>query len=210
MRTFPFASLALAFALAPAAQAHEVWIERDASGPARIYLGEPAEAVPPGGDPEFAKLKTPKLLAVSAPLTRNADHLAVAAPADADLRLTDDTVFAPWKTASGALEGAVFHAREGLRDPSAKLDFEIVPAGAGRFTVIYAGKPLGDASVVAVNPDKWSKSFKTDANGQLVLPASAKGRYIIAARHAVDGPRTIQGQAVAKVHHVSTLTFVNP
>lgn len=45
--------------------AHEVWIERDGNGPARIYLGEPAEAVPEGGDPEFPKLKTPTLFSDS-------------------------------------------------------------------------------------------------------------------------------------------------
>ena len=42
------------------------------------------------------------------------------------------------------------------------------------------------------------------------LGLGERGRYILAASHAVDGPRTIQGQTVAKVHHVSTLTFVNP
>ena len=37
--TMMFAALILA---APAA-AHEIWVERDGNGPARIYLGEPAQ-----------------------------------------------------------------------------------------------------------------------------------------------------------------------
>ena len=53
--------------LAGTAQAHEVWVERDGAGPARIYLGEPAEALPPGGDPEFANLKTPRVLSKKRP-----------------------------------------------------------------------------------------------------------------------------------------------
>lgn len=32
---------ALALCLPAAAAAHEVWVERDGAGPARIYLGEP-------------------------------------------------------------------------------------------------------------------------------------------------------------------------
>jgi hypothetical protein len=37
-----FATTAAALLALPAA-AHEVWIERDAAGPARVYLGEPAD-----------------------------------------------------------------------------------------------------------------------------------------------------------------------
>ena len=54
-------------------------IERDGDGPARIYLGEPAEALPEGGDPEFAKLKAPKLLgaAAAAPARKAGEDPAV-------------------------------------------------------------------------------------------------------------------------------------
>mgnify|MGYP004541680101 CR=1 FL=1 len=60
MRKFLLAALALSIPVA--AQAHEVWIERDGAGPARIYLGEPAETQPEGGDPEFPKLKAPRIV----------------------------------------------------------------------------------------------------------------------------------------------------
>lgn len=36
--------LGLLMSLASSAQAHEVWIERDPGGPARIYLGKPLPA----------------------------------------------------------------------------------------------------------------------------------------------------------------------
>ena len=47
MKAWPFALLAL-ITLPVSAQAHEIWVERDGNGPARIYLGEPAEALPEG------------------------------------------------------------------------------------------------------------------------------------------------------------------
>src|SRR3546814_5760859 len=64
--------------LASPATAHEVWAERDAAGPARIYLGEPADPVPAAGDPEFSKLTAPRLIgadgAKPAALVRRANH----------------------------------------------------------------------------------------------------------------------------------------
>ncbi|MBO9528183.1 MAG: DUF4198 domain-containing protein, partial [Sphingobium yanoikuyae] len=60
MKTLLLAAAAMLIA-APAA-AHEVWVEKDAKGPARIYLGEPNEAVPAAGDPEFPKLQKPQLV----------------------------------------------------------------------------------------------------------------------------------------------------
>ena len=50
-------SALLAIACLPAmAQAHEVWVERDGAGPARIYLGEPGDPLPEGGDPDLESL----------------------------------------------------------------------------------------------------------------------------------------------------------
>ncbi|WP_235037859.1 MULTISPECIES: hypothetical protein [unclassified Novosphingobium] len=72
-----------------------MWIERDGTGPACIYLGEPGEVLPVGGDREFDHLKTPKLLPDSkATMARKAGYLEVTVPAG-DGRLHDDTVFAP-------------------------------------------------------------------------------------------------------------------
>lgn len=36
------------------------------------------------------------------------------------------------------------------------------------------------------------------------------GRYLVSASHTVEGARTLGGKQVAKVIHVSTLTFVAP
>ena len=71
MKTLFLAAIAMLAAI-PAA-AHEVWIERDGTGPARIYLGEPAEAVPADGDPEWHHLQKPQLIGATGTLTRPFD-----------------------------------------------------------------------------------------------------------------------------------------
>lgn len=200
--------------LASPAAAHEVWLERDGSGPARVYLGEPAEPVPPGGDPEFANLKAPVVFTASvdkpATLTRKTDHLEAAVSGLGDVRLVDSSVFAPWKGDTGELEGAMFHARAGRSETRTALDLEIAPVApdSDAFVVAYKGKPLADANVTLINPERWSKSFKTDAAGKVTVPTSWNGRYLLAVNHAAAEPAKIQGQDVTKIHHVSTLTFV--
>jgi hypothetical protein len=191
-----------------AAEAHEVWIERDANGPARIYLGEPGDALPEGGDPEFEKLKAPKLLAgSSAAMVRKAGYLEVETPAG-DVRAWDDTVFAPWD-AEGKKEGVVYYARAGRSDTRALLPFEIVPASAGasRFVVMRDGKPVAGAKVVVITPEKWSKTMVADASGALEVPVRETGRYLLSATQK-EGAATLPGGAVDAVHRITTTTFV--
>ena len=165
MKAFPLALLAL-IGLTATAQAHEIWVERDAAGPARIYLGEPGDTLPEGGDPEFEKLKSPKLVpATQAAQARKAGYIEVAAPAG-DVRVTDDSVFEPWGE-DGKKQGVIYYARAGRADTKAVLPLEIVPTapGADSFTLIRDGKPVPAAKILAISPDKWSKSFTTDAQG---------------------------------------------
>lgn len=209
------AALAVCAVALPAA-AHEVWLERDAVGPVRVYLGEPAQPVPPGGDPEFPKLKAPLVFTASrdapAALTRKADHLEAAVTGAGDVRLHDAAVFEPWEGENKTYEAAVFHARAGRTETRTALDLEITPvaAGADAFIVVFKGKPLADTDVTLINPDRWSKTFKTDASGRLDIPTSWSGRYLLAVSHEADAATKIDGKDVSKLHHVSTLTFVKP
>jgi uncharacterized GH25 family protein len=202
--------IAAALLAAPAA-AHEVWVERDATGPARIYLGEPADPVPAAGDPEFPKLQKPQLVgaAASPALTRRANHIEAAVAGAGDVRVRDDTVFAPWD-GEGGKQGAVFYARAGRSETAAKLDLELVPvaAQADRFTLMFRGKPLPAAKVTVISPERWQKSFETDAAGALAVPELGRGRYLLSAAHTEKAPGKVAGQDVASVMHISTLTFV--
>ncbi|NIJ20136.1 hypothetical protein FHS95_001828 [Sphingomonas naasensis] len=207
MKRLILAAMMLGFA--GAAQAHEVWVERDGNGPVRIYLGEPGDALPEGGDPEFARLKAPRLVShPAASLVRKAGYLE-ATVAAGDVRVLDDNVFEPWD-AEGKKEGVVYYARAGRSEPRAALPFEIVPieAGSNRFTVMRDGKAVPGAKVVVITPDKWSKTFVADGRGGLDIPIRENGRYLLSATIKDTTPTALPGGKVDAVHHITTTTFV--
>lgn len=208
MKAKYLAPLALAI-LAPSVQAHEVWIERDGTGPARIYLGEPEEVLPPEGDPEFDHLKAPKLVPASkAPMTRKAGYLEVAVPAG-DVRAQDDSVFDPWGE-EGKKEAVAYYARAGRADARAVMPFEIAPASAGadRFVVVRDGKPVAGAEVTVISPDKWKKSLKTDAQGVVAVPVRGKGRYLLTTSQKDEGAFDTSVGKVAVLHRIATTSFL--
>lgn len=215
MKKWIVALLVVSSLSAPAA-AHEVWIERDGTGPARIYLGEPAEAVPDNGDPEFPKLKTPALFAGNldrpVPLVRRANHIEAVVSTPGDVRLVDDNVFDPWTGADGKLQGVVYHARAGRGETRHALDLEIVPLAAGgdNFVVLWQGSPVPGAKLTIIDPDRWAKYLVADNKGTITVPARGKGRYLLSTSHEVAGERTLSGKSVASTVHVSTLTYVAP
>lgn len=202
--------------LAVPATAHEVWIERDGDGPARIYLGEPADIVPEAGDPEFPNLKAPLVFqadrAKPATLARKTNHIEAAVSGPGDVRLADDKVFAPWEGEGGKWEGVVYYARAGRTETGTRLDLEIAPttAGADSFVLTWLGKPMPGAAVTVINADRWQKRFTTDAQGRIDVPVTTPGRYLVSASHTVDGARTLGEKQVSKTIHVSTLTFIEP
>jgi hypothetical protein len=210
-------ALIATLALAGPAAAHAVWLQEEAAGTVKVYLGEPAQPVPPNGDPEFPKLRTPMVFAgatrAASPLTRKADHIQAAVVTDADVRAFDPKVFAPWAVRNGAShEAAVYYARLGRTEPRAVLDFEVTPTapGSDHVTVMFKGQPLPEASVTVIDPDQWSKAMKTDAHGRLTIPGARSGRYIVEATHAEPGTFEVDGKTVSRLHHVSTLTFQKP
>lgn len=211
MKRALLSGLALA-CLALSAQAHEIWIERDGSGPVRVYFGEPAEDAPAAGDDELKRVVAPRIFGASgkaAAPTREGDHLVAALAGEGDAWLADDAVFEPWQGEGGTYEAVSYYARAGRQSTAAKLDFELVPnrPGSDVLTVLYRGKPLADAEVTVIDPRKWSKQLKSDAQGQVTLPALADGRHIVVASHKEAVQRQIAGKDVGTIHHISTLTF---
>jgi len=200
---------AAVLALAAPAQAHEVWVERDAGGPARIYLGEPGEVLPEGGDPEFHHLKAPRLVPASdAAQRRDAGFIEVAVP-DGDVRLIDDNVFEPWE-ADGKKEAVIYYARAGRAETRSLLPLEIAPVEAGgqQFVLLRGGKPVAASGLTVITPEKWSKTFTTDAEGRLAVPVREKGRYILTAAMKEEGDLKAGSQPVGVIHHITTTTFV--
>ena len=187
----PLLAVALS-SLAFIAQAHQVWLERDATGPARVYVGDADDAPDTGA--EVAELavttavfttdrKTPAALKVQP------DHLQAAVAGKGDVRLFNDQVWKPWTNKDGSMQGAIFSARAGRTETRAVNDYELVPvaAGSNTFTATFKGQPLAGKAVTVVSPQKWTKAFKTDAAGKLTVPAKEKGRYILISSHDVAG-----------------------
>lgn len=202
-----------ALLLAPVgiAQAHEVYIERDGGGPARIYLAEPEHPLPDGGDPAFSYLKKPTLVPAStAPQIRKAGYIEVNVPAG-DVRAWDDNVFAPWDE-EGKKAGAIYYARAGRAETRAAMPAEIVPVESGgtRFTITRDGKPAPGVGVKIVTPEKWLRTIVSDANGTLTVPLREKGRYLLAATIKEERERELPGGKVSIVQHITTTTFVVP
>lgn len=198
------------------ANAHEIWLEQDASGPARVFLGEPDYPVPPGGDKEFPRLKAPLVFrddpAKAATLTRRADHLEAAVPGTGDIRLRDAAIFDPERGEDGSYSARIYYAKAGRAETRAVLDFEIVPqrSGANDFQIMFKGAPAPREGVRIIRPDGWLKNIKSDDAGRFAVPAEPGGRYLIYVDHD-EKTDMLQGtMRVSKVTHVATLTFVQP
>lgn len=201
--------------LADAAVAHEVWLEQDAGGPARVFLGEPDYPRPAGADPEFPKLKAPLVFtddpSKPAALTRKADHVEAAVQGSGDVRLVDANVFEPDPTPDGGFTGRVYYARAGRSETRAALDFEVVPRSSGgdQFQILFKGQPVKEG-VRIINPEGWIKNIKSDAEGKFSVPTLWKGRYLVMVDHKDDAGAILFGKPVKSVTHITTITFTVP
>lgn len=207
--TFTLAVASLSLSL----QAHEIWIERDGSGPVRVYFGEPAQEMLDHGQDEIKRIVKPKVFGASATagtLQRaGSDHLHATLNGEGDAWLFDDQVFEPWQGEAGSYEAVSYYARAGRQSTSARLDLELVPTqpGGDVLTVLYRQQPLAAAEVTVIDPQKWQKTLKSDAQGRVKLPTLHRGRQILVVNHKEPVQRQIGGKSVALIHHISTLTF---
>ncbi len=199
-------------AFAIGAQAHQVWVERDATGPAKIYVGD-VDGDRDAGD-DVKKLEATTRVFGTDPkqtvkVVAKHDHLEADA-GKGDVRLINDQVWKPWKNKEGQLQAAVFNSRAGRTETSAALDFELVPvaANSNTFTLLFKGKPLANKNVTIVNPEQWTKGFKTDDAGRIEVPVAGKGRYILMSSHELKGDAEVGGEKVQKLSYTTTLSFV--
>lgn len=195
-----------------AASAHEIWLQREGEQ-VSIYVGD-ATGERDQGEAIAKLVPTSRLFAAdpgrTIPVTAHQDHLAATVKGSGDLRYYNDQVWAPWKNKDGVLQAAAFQARAGRNETRAMHEFELVPvtAGSDTVTLLFKGQPLADTGVTVINPDLWEKTFKTDANGRVTVPVTAKGRYILVARHTAEADKDIAGQKVTILQNVASLSFV--
>ena len=190
-------------------QAHEVYIERDGNGPARIYLAEPEHPLPAGGDPAFPSLKAPRLVPASAAAqVRKAGYIEVAVP-EGDVRAWDDNVFAPWDEA-GKKAGAIYYARAG-RSRNARRDARRDRARDARRHALRADPRRPSAPGVG-HQDRHARQMgahhihRRERRARRAPPRT--GRYLLAATIKEEGERDLPGGKVSIVQHITTTTFV--
>lgn len=200
--------------IAGTASAHQLWLERATGGTVRVYFGE-AEVGPDRGE-EVAKLATTTQVFTTdrtrhSKLTAREDHLDAGVVEAGDVRLINQG-WEPWKTDEGKLKTVVFTAREGRKETRSMLEYELVPVASNgnAFTLTFKGQPLADKEVTVINPEKWTKSLKTNAQGRIEVPLKGSGRYILMADHDVAEARKVGNQTVAEVAYATTLSFVHP
>lgn len=213
MKSLLLACLALS-GLSLSAQAHEIWIERDAGqGPVRVYFGEPAQAQPAAGEEnEIDRLQHFELTSASGKggkATRQGDHLVAPLAGDGDAWLFDDQVFEPWQGEDKRFEAVTYYARAGRTSTSPRLALELVPerAGSDILKVVFRNKPLAGAEVSVFDAARQERKLTADAQGRVVLPALAQGRHLVVVSHKEPVKQQVAGKPVETMYHIGTLTF---
>ncbi|MCS3508621.1 DUF4198 domain-containing protein [Achromobacter sp. AGC78] len=191
---------------AGAAQAHFVWLERGAEGPAKAYFGEWADDVREKQDGLLGKIMvSPVVTAADGTVLKasgkGADFVEFAATGKGDVRLAQPMQFKETLVKYGA--------KVGRTDTQAKLDLELVPtaAGANSFVLNFEGKPLAKTEVTVFGPPKWEKRFWTDENGRIEITTPWPGQYVLEAAHVQEKAGEADGKSYAKIRYVSTTTF---
>ncbi|MFO0906444.1 MAG: kelch repeat-containing protein [Pirellulales bacterium] len=221
---FLFLTLACGAWLQPiAAQAHFLWLVRDAQhgGKIQVYFGEAAE---PDDPALLSKVAAAEVWSLegrgqpkSLPLTHSSDSLTAdqARPATSILRHNYGVVEkggAPFllKYYAKAYPYALPGTWNAVRDAE-RLPLEVTPALAAdglRLTVTWAGKPLPGAVVTVNGPGIDSKlEGPADAEGRFVCQLAQPGLYSIRAKHSEETAGTHDGKEYKSVRHYSTLSL---
>jgi uncharacterized GH25 family protein len=191
---------------AGAAQAHFVWLERSAEGPAKAYFGEWADDLREKRDGLLGKIMvSPVVTGADGKALKasgeGADFIEFATAGKGDVRLRQPYQFKDTLVQYGA--------KAGREDTAAKLDLELVPAAAGAnaFVLQFQGKPLPKTEVTVFGPPKWEKRFWSDENGRIEITTPWPGQYVLEAAHVEEQAGEADGKSYAKIRYVSTLTF---
>lgn len=185
-------------------QAHYLWIERDAKGPARGYYGEWDNSLIEKTGGNLDKITDPKAFlsdpAKTLVVTRQSDHLAFVAAGSGDVRLTGVLTNEARKTRS------TYYAKAGRKDLKPVFDLELVPSAtdSNALTLLWHGAPLSKAEVTVYGPPKWKRVLTSDDQGRVTITTPWAGRYIVEAIHLDDKADA----AAVQERQVATLSFV--
>lgn len=182
------------------AQAEYIWLERDATGVARGYVGEldSGKQAPTGVIGPRAYLADGK----EVPLSIVGDAFAVDVRADADVRMTANRV-----ADKGAL--IIYQARYGRNETKAVNDLELVPTepNGNTFRLFWKGTVVAASQVNVTTSAGWHRVLKPAKDGSVTLPTSFPGLYLMEVAARINGSATVDGKKYEDVRHIATLTF---
>lgn len=223
MKKLLLSSLVALAAIAPAAQAHHVWLEQDGKT-VKLQFGEfglnQRETTPGLLD----KFVAPSATLVSAKgdtplkLEKTAKGYVVsgATLSAGDAIVAEDNAYPGWETTKdGKTSQHIWipaaRLATGFAAQQPKLALDIVPTGtAGGFKVFYKGQPLPKAKVAITVPSGWSKEAESDASGAVKFDLPWKGTYVLETAHTDKTGGERAGVQYASASHTSSLTVVQP
>jgi uncharacterized GH25 family protein len=220
----PWLIAAIPLLLASAAQAHQVWLEQDASG-AKLYFGEFGDNLH-----EVSPGYLDKLTQVSATVLSSKGERALESKKDRDAITISGRANKGESVVAVDLAYPLLENKDGgktvrtawtpaarfvpeLGPQSPKLVLDVVPTnGSGEFQVVYRGAPLAKAEVSLVAVSGWSLSGTTDDKGKVSFRLPWKGTYALLVRHKDPTPgkrKNAQGadEAYDAASFGTTLTF---
>ena len=205
-----FTAVCLLF-LTTSALAHNVWLERDGDGPARVYFGHvggPLEQR--GGRLDIIKAEEvlfPQGTVISH--ARLADHIAINLRGKGDVGLVEAMNPRKSRTAEEIVR-TIFVARAGRSETRPLLALDLVPTTAegNVFTLVSDGKPLGGVEIKVYDPAHNERTYITDAAGQVTLDTPQAGRYLVLAAQVFDLGGEVAGAGYHKTRYSLALSFV--
>jgi hypothetical protein len=221
-KTIPLLAALCLLAATSAAQAHQIWIEQDASG-ARLYLGEFGDNLretSPGLLDKFSQTSASLLGPQGerpAPLAKAAQAINIAGRAAAGESIVAQELGYPaWERKQGDkperhvwVPAARWVSDFAARPPQLTLD--LVPQGQpGHFQVFYKGQPLPEAKVEVVAASGWSRTVRADKRGLLAVGLPWKSLYALEVKHTDKGGVERAGQNFDVGLYVTTLSFSLP
>lgn len=224
--TFKLATF-IAFAMPLLANAHYIWIERDAKATnqaARLYFGEVTEVreQSPG---RMDDIRGPKAWALSTAaatelsVTRTQKYFAITGALTPQLVATESGYeVKDWTSSGVGIVKPMYYARHSawpLKQAIApvkelKLDIQPLAGSNDSFVVLFDGKPLPKAKAVIYAPNDWEKEYKTDDAGQLKMALPWQGQYAIEVIYREVTPGEFKGKKFDAYRHRAILTVVQP
>lgn len=197
------ALLTLGLCGAMSVQAHMLWLERGADQQTKAYFGEYAENLTESQQGPLKGFNTAKAVQDKKEInaTVSDKYLAYATKGNADVRVNHDVLHGEML--------AQFRAKAGRSSTEAVSELEIVPVtvNANQFKVSFQGKPLAKQEVTIFAPNRWSKTYYTNEQGQFTVETPWKGQYVIEAGKPVEEAGEYNKQAYKTRYLVATLSF---